>query len=58
MTDPSSHTENAYESLVEALLRLRQPHLSERLDPTQLGAVLSDSLPPLDAERVRAFLAE
>ena len=42
-----------YEALVEALLRLRQPHLSERLDPAQVGTVLSDSLSPLDAERVR-----
>ncbi|HEX9888389.1 MAG TPA: TIGR02680 family protein [Nitriliruptorales bacterium] len=41
-----------YEALVEALLRLRQPHLSERLDPDQVGEVLADSLPPLDADRV------
>ncbi len=41
-----------YEALVEALLRLRQPHLSERLDPAQVGAVLAESLPPLDAEKV------
>lgn len=42
-----------YEDLIEALLRLRQPHLSERLDPAQVASVLSDSLSPLDAERVR-----
>lgn len=41
-----------YEALVEALLRLRQPHLSERLDPDEVGAVLADSLPPLDADKV------
>lgn len=43
---------NQYEALVEAMLRLRQPHLSERLDPTEVGAVLADSLPPLDPEKV------
>lgn len=42
-----------YEALVEAMLRLRQPHLSERLDPAAVAEVLSQSLPPLDAERVR-----
>lgn len=41
-----------YDALVEALLRLRQPHLSERLDPDAVGDVLADSLPPLDATRV------
>lgn len=41
-----------YEALVEALLRLRQPHLSERLDPNQVGDVLTDSLPPLDTDKV------
>lgn len=41
-----------YDALVEALLRLRQPHLSERLDPDEVGEVLTDSLPPLDADRV------
>lgn len=45
-------SDEQYGALVEALLRLRQPHLSEKLDPAQVGAVLSDSLPPLDAERV------
>lgn len=43
---------NQYEALLEAMLRLRQPHLSERLDPPEVGAVLSDSLPPLDPEKV------
>jgi hypothetical protein len=42
-----------YEDLIEALLRLRQPHLSERLDPAAVAEVLSDSLSPLDGERVR-----
>ncbi len=45
-------TTTQYEAMVEAILRLRQPHLSERLDPVEVGAVLSDSLPPLDAEKV------
>jgi uncharacterized protein (TIGR02680 family) len=42
-----------YEDLIEALLRLRQPHLSERLDPAAVAEVLSDSLSPLDGEKVR-----
>jgi hypothetical protein len=42
-----------YEAMVDALLRLRQPHLSERLEPNQLDTVLSDSLPPLDEDRLR-----
>lgn len=42
-----------YEAMVDALLRLRQPHLSERLEPAELDAVLSDSLPPLDEDRLR-----
>lgn len=41
-----------YEAMVDALLRLRQPHLSERLEPTEVGTVLSDSLPPLDTDKV------
>lgn len=42
-----------YEAMVDALLRLRQPHLSERLEPAELDTVLSDSLPPLDEDRLR-----
>jgi uncharacterized protein (TIGR02680 family) len=45
-------TATQYDALVEAVLRLRQPHLSERLDPVEVGVVLSDSLPPLDAGKV------
>lgn len=41
-----------YEAMVDALLRLRQPHLSERLEPDEVGTVLSDSLPPLDTDKV------
>ncbi|HUG83420.1 MAG TPA: hypothetical protein VMM13_02600, partial [Euzebya sp.] len=42
-----------YEAMLDALLRLRQPHLSERLDPTSVATLLAQSLPPLDAERIR-----
>lgn len=39
--------EQRYESLLAALLQLRQPKLSERLDPSLLSALLSRALPPL-----------
>ncbi|SDJ88341.1 TIGR02680 family protein [Actinopolyspora mzabensis] len=40
-----------YESLISALLQLRTPKLSERLDPNFLSKLLSNALPPLgDAE--------
>ncbi|NHD16210.1 MULTISPECIES: TIGR02680 family protein [unclassified Actinopolyspora] len=40
-----------YESLISALLQLRTPKLSERLDPKFLSDLLSSALPPLgDAE--------
>ncbi|MFD1310521.1 TIGR02680 family protein [Streptomyces kaempferi] len=39
--------EQRYESLVSALLQLRQPKLSERLDPSLLSTLLSRALPPL-----------
>ncbi|MFD7101478.1 TIGR02680 family protein [Streptomyces celluloflavus] len=43
--------EQRYESLLSALLQLRQPKLSERLDPALLSTLLSRALPPLgDAE--------
>ncbi|WP_254403325.1 hypothetical protein [Streptomyces anulatus] len=40
-------TEQRYEALITALLQLRQPKLSERLDPSLLSALLSRALPPL-----------
>ncbi|MFJ2902502.1 TIGR02680 family protein [Streptomyces sp. NPDC087212] len=39
--------EQRYESLLSALLQLRQPKLSERLDPALLSLLLSRALPPL-----------
>ncbi|MFF9351262.1 TIGR02680 family protein [Streptomyces sp. NPDC014734] len=39
--------EQRYESLLSALLQLRQPKLSERLDPSLLSTLLSRALPPL-----------
>lgn len=49
--------EQRYESLLSALLQLRQPKLSERLDPALLSALLSRALPPL-GETAIAELAE
>jgi uncharacterized protein (TIGR02680 family) len=40
-------SEQRYEALITALLQLRQPKLSERLDPSLLSALLSRALPPL-----------
>ncbi|MFI6085044.1 TIGR02680 family protein [Streptomyces sp. NPDC051217] len=39
--------EQRYEALITALLQLRQPKLSERLDPSLLSSLLSRALPPL-----------
>jgi uncharacterized protein (TIGR02680 family) len=39
--------EQRYEALITALLQLRQPKLSERLDPSLLSTLLSRALPPL-----------
>ncbi|WP_078875650.1 TIGR02680 family protein [Streptomyces sp. 769] len=49
--------EQRYESLLTALLQLRQPKLSERLDPSLLSTLLSRALPPLGEAEV-AELAE
>lgn len=38
-----------YEALIHTLLELRQPKLSKNLDIDRVGALLSESLPPLDA---------
>jgi uncharacterized protein (TIGR02680 family) len=40
-------SEQRYEALITALLQLRQPKLSERLDPSLLSTLLSRALPPL-----------
>ncbi|MGW3955763.1 TIGR02680 family protein [Streptomyces sp. NPDC004752] len=49
--------EQRYESLLSALLQLRQPKLSERLDPSLLSTLLSRALPPLGEAEI-AELAE
>lgn len=41
-----------YDALVQALLQLRRPKLSERLDPENLSNFLSSALPPVDATRI------
>ena len=43
-----------YAALVHLQLRLRRPQLSAKLDPDELSAVLTNSLPPLDPARVEA----
>jgi uncharacterized protein (TIGR02680 family) len=40
--------EQRYDALITALLQLRTPKLSERLDPAVLSTLLSRALPPLD----------
>jgi len=42
-----------YDTLVQALLQLRRPKLSEHLDPEALSGLLSNALPPVDAEQIR-----
>ncbi|MEV1007587.1 TIGR02680 family protein [Streptomyces sp. NPDC049881] len=44
--------EQRYESLLTALLQLRQPKLSERLDPSLLSTLLSRALPPLGESEI------
>jgi uncharacterized protein (TIGR02680 family) len=46
-----------YDALITALLQLRTPKLSERLDPGLLSCLLSKALPPLDQAEI-AELAE
>ncbi|MET8539240.1 TIGR02680 family protein [Kitasatospora sp. NPDC004799] len=41
-------SEQRYDALITALLQLRTPKLSERLDPSLLSSLLSRALPPLD----------
>ncbi|WP_093797975.1 TIGR02680 family protein [Streptomyces sp. Wb2n-11] len=40
--------EQRYDALITALLQLRTPKLSQRLDPSLLSELLSRALPPLD----------
>jgi uncharacterized protein (TIGR02680 family) len=50
-------TEQRYDALITALLQLRTPKLSQRLDPALLSTLLSRALPPLGEGEV-ADLAE
>ncbi|MFJ7906987.1 TIGR02680 family protein [Kitasatospora sp. NPDC096204] len=43
----SGLSEQRYDALITALLQLRTPKLSERLDPSLLSSLLSRALPPL-----------
>ncbi|WP_337960479.1 TIGR02680 family protein [Kutzneria chonburiensis] len=50
-------SEQRYDALITALLQLRTPKLSQRLDPSLLSTLLSRALPPLDQQEI-ADLAE
>ncbi|WP_243790063.1 TIGR02680 family protein [Saccharopolyspora gloriosae] len=50
-------SEQRFEALITALLQLRTPKLSERLDPNLLSTLLSRALPPLGRTEI-AELAE
>jgi uncharacterized protein (TIGR02680 family) len=50
-------TEQRYDALITALLQLRMPKLSQRLDPSLLSTLLSKALPPLGEAEI-AELAE
>ena len=50
-------TADRYNTLVQALLQLRRPKLSEHLDPEALSGLLSSALPPVDELQI-AELAE
>ncbi len=50
-------SEQRYDALLMALLQLRTPKLSQRLDPGLLSTLLSRALPPLDPQEI-ADLAE
>jgi uncharacterized protein (TIGR02680 family) len=45
-------TEQRYDALILALLQLRTPKLSQRLDPSVLSNLLSKALPPLDQQEI------
>ena len=44
--------EQRYDALITALLQLRTPKLSQRLDPALLSTLLSRSLPPLGEQEI------
>ncbi|MGH3912184.1 MAG: TIGR02680 family protein, partial [Pseudonocardiaceae bacterium] len=50
-------SEQRYDALITALLQLRTPKLSQRLDPSLLSTLLSRALPPLGQQEI-ADLAE
>ncbi|MGW5454780.1 TIGR02680 family protein [Nocardia sp. NPDC003979] len=50
-------SEQRYDALITALLQLRMPKLSQRLDPGLLSGLLSKALPPLGQDEI-ADLAE
>ncbi|OXM51933.1 TIGR02680 family protein [Amycolatopsis alba] len=50
-------SEQRYDALITALLQLRMPKLSQRLDPSLLSNLLSRALPPLGQQEI-ADLAE
>jgi uncharacterized protein (TIGR02680 family) len=45
-------TEQRYDALITALLQLRTPKLSQRLDPALLSTLLSRALPPLGHQEI------
>lgn len=45
-------SEQRYDALITALLQLRTPKLSQRLDPSLLSTLLSRALPPLGQQEV------
>ncbi len=45
-------SEQRYEALITALLQLRMPKLSQRLDPGVLSTLLSRALPPLGQQEI------
>jgi uncharacterized protein (TIGR02680 family) len=45
-------TEQRYDALITALLQLRTPKLSQRLDPALLSTLLSRALPPLGDQEI------
>lgn len=45
-------SEQRYDALITALLQLRTPKLSQRLDPSLLSTLLSKALPPLGQQEI------
>ncbi|WP_405135688.1 TIGR02680 family protein [Nocardia sp. NBC_01388] len=46
-------SEQRYDALITALLQLRTPKLSQRLDPSLLSVLLSRALPPLGQDEIQ-----